>query len=113
MKATVNVRAICVVNPSNNLAVCIDIMRRSNHTASRVYRHFDLKKGKVLSGVPQGTVLGPLLFLLHINDLPSVVDSQVRLFADDCRTFTNAKTDPNLNTNPNPNLNPNPNPNPY
>ena len=40
MKATVNVRAICVVNPSNNLAVCIDIMRRSNHTASRVYRHF-------------------------------------------------------------------------
>ena len=35
------------------------------------------------SGIPPGTVLGPLLFLCHTNDLPLSVDSKIRLFADD------------------------------
>ena len=42
-------------------------------------------------GVPQGTVLGPLLFSLYINDISSDMESEIRLFADDCVCYCEIK----------------------
>ncbi|CAG2209440.1 unnamed protein product [Mytilus edulis] len=47
----------------------------------------------VVSGVPQGSVLGPVLFLIFINDLPDVVEGIVKVFADDCKVYSKVSSD--------------------
>ena len=46
----------------------------------------------VSSGVPQGSVLGPTLFIYYINDLPSETDRKVRIFADDSKIYSGVST---------------------
>lgn len=55
----------------------------------------------VLSGVPQGSVLAPILFLIYINDINFSVDSSIttRLFADDCVMYTAVNTEGQIKLN--------------
>ena len=59
-----------------------------SRTQRVVIRGTTSKAFDVTSGVPQGSVLGPVLFLIFINDLPLEVISPMSLFADDSKVFT-------------------------
>lgn len=66
----------------------------TNRTQSVIFNLVKSEEFSVTSGVPQGSHLGPLLFLLFINDLPSVViHSNILLYADDVKLFLSYKNE--------------------
>ena len=71
----------------SNLLTFFDNYLKGRHQRV-VLNGIESKWMKVNAGVPQGSVLGPLLFLVYINDLPDNINSEMRLFVDDSFLFT-------------------------
>ena len=59
----------------------------SNRLQRVVVRRTYSEWSKVISGVPQGSVLGPTLFIIYVNDLPDCINSFVGIFADDTKIY--------------------------
>ena len=69
------------MSPTFSLGKKIFLEHRQQHVA------YPVSSVRSSSGVPQGITLGPLLFICFINNLPTLVNSQIRLYADDILLF--------------------------
>ena len=75
----------------HNILIRVLLMRQSSgtHRISEIgifiisMENANSDKASMTCGVPQGSILGPLLFLIYINDMSQAVDSELLLYADD------------------------------
>ena len=63
----------------------------ANRNQRVVINGYESPWGEIESGVPQGSVLGSLLFLIYINDLEKGIKSHIKFFADDTSLFSIVK----------------------
>ena len=80
-------------NVGLNITALIDSLL-SDRSQRVVLNGVSSDSAKMISGVPQGSVLGPLLYIIYINDLSYVFSKNVtpKLFADDAKLYTVVET---------------------
>ena len=71
---------------TGNILKWIKDFLTNRHQRVRVGNHYS-PMTEVLSGIPQGSVLGPILFTIFINYLPNCVQSCCKVFADDTKMY--------------------------
>ncbi len=74
-------RTIGVYDYLDNRTICVSLDGKKS------------KWYKVTAGVPQGSILGPLMFLIYINDMVDNLETEIHLYADDAVMMTNFKRD--------------------
>ena len=94
-KKTLEVRAVWhdgLIFKMRKNSISGNLLKHQNYLSNRkqciVHNGFSSDYSGIGSGVPQGSVLGPLLFLIYINDLEKNIKSNVNFFADDTMLFS-------------------------
>ena len=80
---------ICCASVSSNLSLtaCISICVVSGRRQRFVINGMISDWAKIFAGVPRGSILGPLLFLIYINNIVNNIQSNIHLFADDTSLY--------------------------